>query len=363
MQRCKPHFLPEMMEDLQWFGLHHEEGYHPTDTATNIYIQSKRFHLYQEAWKILYDKGYIYPCTLSRRDVQQALSAPQEDGNTIPIIKSQQELSLLANTKENTISNDTGTSTSTQTQPSSPERIFPIELRPSFLDNIPFAPGHHEHFPGNYQHLMSPFDVKVNWRFRVPDAGTIIQFHDNHCGYQSYTCNEEIGDFLVWRLDGYPSYELAVVVDDILMGITEVVRGQDLLVSTARQLLLMKAIFDLDYDNPEHWHSLPSSSGTITIPPVRTTEVGTIISAGDVISTVTSSCNIPPPPPFPLVEATPTSILPRYRIPQYYHTPLLCDETGRRLAKRSLSKSLRILREEQYTPEQIKQQYFTISQL
>ena len=80
-----------------------------------------------------------------------------------------------------------------------------------------------------------------NWRFRVPDGETIA-FVDALQGPQAFVAGRDFGDFLVWRKDGFPSYELAVVADDHAMGITEVVRGADLLLSTARQLLLYRAL-------------------------------------------------------------------------------------------------------------------------
>jgi glutamyl-tRNA synthetase len=81
----------------------------------------------------------------------------------------------------------------------------------------------------------------MNWRFRVPD-GESISFNDVLQGPQTFIAGQDFGDFLVWRKDGFPSYELAVVADDCDMGITEVVRGADLLLSTARQLLLYRAL-------------------------------------------------------------------------------------------------------------------------
>ena len=90
----------------------------------------------------------------------------------------------------------------------------------------------------------------VNWRFRVPD-GEEISFIDGNLGPQRYIAGRDFGDFLVWRRDDVPAYQLAVVVDDAAMNITEVVRGADLLKSTARQLLLIRA---LAYSTPTYFH-------------------------------------------------------------------------------------------------------------
>jgi glutamyl/glutaminyl-tRNA synthetase len=81
----------------------------------------------------------------------------------------------------------------------------------------------------------------VNWRFRVPD-GEEIRFNDLHLGAQSIVSGRDFGDFIVWRRDDVPAYQLAVVVDDLEMQVTEVVRGADLLKSTARQILLFRAL-------------------------------------------------------------------------------------------------------------------------
>jgi glutamyl-tRNA synthetase len=81
----------------------------------------------------------------------------------------------------------------------------------------------------------------ANWRFRVPDGET-IEFEDLHFGPQRFVAGQDFGDFLIWRRDDLPSYQLAVVVDDAAMRITEVVRGADLLKSTARQILLARAL-------------------------------------------------------------------------------------------------------------------------
>jgi len=90
----------------------------------------------------------------------------------------------------------------------------------------------------------------VNWRFRVP-AGEEIRFTDLHLGTQQMIAGRDFGDFIVWRRDDVPAYQLAVVVDDAAMRITEVVRGADLLKSTARQLLLFRA---LELAPPDYFH-------------------------------------------------------------------------------------------------------------
>jgi glutamyl-tRNA synthetase len=90
----------------------------------------------------------------------------------------------------------------------------------------------------------------VSWRFKVPDGKTLA-FSDLHFGPQQFIAGKDFSDFLVWRRDDIPAYQLAVVVDDAAMQISEVVRGADLLKSTARQLLLIAA---LGYSIPQYFH-------------------------------------------------------------------------------------------------------------
>jgi glutamyl-tRNA synthetase len=383
IQRCKPHFLPDMVEDLTWFGLQPSEGYGTTTSVHDDFVQSKRFDLYKQAWKILYDQGYIYPCTLSRRDVEHALSAPQDTSHTA----SQAEATPTP----------TATATATSGTTNIPnEPVLPAELRPDFVRATPYRPGDHAHFPEKFQHLQAPTDMRINWRFRVPDYTSpdvdeahdaSIAFDDVSCGTQAFTAMRDYGDFLVWRLDGYPSYELAVVVDDILMGVTEVVRGQDLLISTCRQLLLMRAIFGLDFRQRRCWHAPADVGAPIGGLREKQEAEGKAAAVGEAEEDIdgespaqkrarndslsdhhpaASSSSVPAQTPstwhYARLSSHPTgSILDGsayFRIPQYYHAPLMCDEDGRRLAKRNFAKSLRKMREEGLSPTEIQAKYF-----
>lgn len=229
-QRCKPKYAVGAIEDLRWFGCDWDEG---PDTGGRCapYRQSERNALFLDAWEQLKDAGCIYPCDKSRRDVANAAQAPHAEDDA--------------------------------------EAIYPEHWRP------PLNTGKEASGPGT-----------TNWRFRVPNDREIF-FDDGRLGPCEFGCMRDFGDFLVWRKDGVPAYELAVVVDDAAMQISEVVRGEDLLISTARQLLLYEAL--------------------------------------------------------------------GLQAPAFYHTPLMIDPDGQRLAKRHRSLSLRELREAGLTPEALRQ--------
>ena len=188
--RCKPEFLSAAIEDLRWFGFRWSEG--PDVGGPHApYNQSERMALYLEAFEQLRATGLIYPCVCSRQDVLRALSAPHLGEE---------------------------------------EPVYPGTCRKADLIKTPRA--------------------GVSWRFRVPNGETIC-FQDGYYGPQSATAGNDFGDFLVWRKDDFPSYQLAVAIDDALMGVTEVVRGHDLITSTFRQLLLYRA---LGFQPPRFYH-------------------------------------------------------------------------------------------------------------
>lgn len=199
--RCRPEFAEAIMEDLRWFGFRWQEG---PDIGGPFapYSQSERHDRYAEAFSRLRASGLIYPCVCSRQDVLRAAGAPQ-GGEDEPIYP--------------------GTC-----RPGAGSAAMAVAERSSKGANPP----------------------RVNWRFRVPDGET-VRFVDGAFGEQCFVAGRHFGDFIVWRHDDVPAYQLAVVVDDALMQISEVVRGEDLLRSTARQLLLYRA---LGWPAPDFFH-------------------------------------------------------------------------------------------------------------
>ena len=184
--RCKANLTEAALEDMRWLGLDWEEG--PDVGGPNApYHQSLRTHMYRESMIQLLAKGYLYPCKRSRKELREYANLQEMD----PV-----------------------------------DPIYPESWRP-------------EEFPSTGLDLYPDHA----WRFRVP-AGRVLAFKDGNqrLGEVRYETGKDFGDFVVWRRDNVPAYELAVVVDDIAMGITEVVRGEDLLLSTARQLLLYEAL-------------------------------------------------------------------------------------------------------------------------
>jgi glutamyl-tRNA synthetase len=235
--RCKPEFVHAIYEDLHWLGLDWDEGF---DLESGVshgsfgpYSQSERHSFYLEAWRKLRDSGLIYPCTCSRKDLERALSAPHEEpqscGTAAP-----GGGSFERGTPDKAM-NDIGT------QPGA------TAVQSAADDELPY-PGTCREKIGTARDYDSP--AGVSWRFKVPDGET-ISFQDGYFGHQKFVAGRDFADFLLWRRDDIPAYQLAVVVDDAAMQITEVVRGEDLLKSTARQLLLIRA---LGYPAPAYFH-------------------------------------------------------------------------------------------------------------
>ncbi|HXU16952.1 MAG TPA: tRNA glutamyl-Q(34) synthetase GluQRS [Terriglobales bacterium] len=190
--RCRAEYVSVAYDDLKWIGLQWAEG-PDCGGSYGPYSQSERRRLYLEQWENLRDRGAIYPCTCSRKELALAATAPND------------------------------------------------------ADNEPLYPGNCR-LREDATSFRAP--AGVNWRFRVPE-GQEITFLDQRLGAQSFVAGSDFGDFVIWRRDDVPAYQLAVVADDHAMEISEVVRGADLLKSTARQLLLYCA---LGFPAPHFYH-------------------------------------------------------------------------------------------------------------
>lgn len=181
--RCPRRYADQMEADLRWLGLDWDEG-PGAGGADGPYYQSRRTALYQAALERLTDLGLVYPCFCTRAELHAASAPHREDGQVV-----------YAGTCR---------------------RLTAAEA-------------------AERARLRSPA-----LRLRVPEEE--IAFTDGHMGVYRENLARDCGDFLLRRSDGMFAYQLAVVVDDAAMGITEVVRGADLLSSTPRQLLLYRLL-------------------------------------------------------------------------------------------------------------------------
>ena len=183
--RVRPGAVEGMLRDLRWLGLDWDEGpdrggpYAP-------YTQSERQAIYEQQLRKLLEAGLLYPCYCSRADIARAASAPQ---------------------------NDEG----------------------------PRYPGTCRHLTEEQRRQHEANHRRPSLRFRVDDERTVA-FDDLLLGHQEQQVQRAVGDFVVLRADRIFSYQFAVVIDDALMRINQVVRGADLLSSTARQILLYEAL-------------------------------------------------------------------------------------------------------------------------
>ena len=202
-ERTRSQYVEATYEDIRWLGIRWQEG--PDKGGPfGPYFQSRRRSLYLEIWRKLHSGGYLFPCRCSRKDLESALGAPHE----------------------------TAAHSAGKVEGLGDEPIYPGTCRRNFS----YAP----QLPGPTRQEVEWPDG-ANWRFRVPD-GEVIEIDDQNLGRRRFVAGEDFGDFVVWRRDGTPSYQLACVTDDSSMQITEVVRGADLLKSTARQILLYRAL-------------------------------------------------------------------------------------------------------------------------
>lgn len=198
--RVKPWAIDQAIEDLKWLGLDWDEG--PDRPADNgPYIQTERIERYANSFRQLQEAEKVYPCDCSRSDVAAAASAPHDHSNQVGFANA--------------------------------EPIYPGTCFHKTVINAEEMPG------------------KFSWRIRTKSS--TVSFDDQFAGEQTANVQNQFGDFVICKSDLSPSYQLAVVQDDHDMGITEVLRGDDLIPSTFRQL----AIYDFFNWQPPAFVHLP----------------------------------------------------------------------------------------------------------
>ena len=183
-QRSKEEYARLIEDDLGWLGLDWDEGGLSGSGPHGPYRQSLRGSVYDSYLEKLRATGYTYPCTCTRAEIMATQAPHQSDGRV----------------------------------------IYGGHCRPA---SMPSA-------------SPQPRCVRYATRLYVPDKD--ITFHDTLDGAQSINLSRECGDFILRRADGAWAYQFAVVVDDALMGINEVVRGCDLLLSAAQQTYLYRML-------------------------------------------------------------------------------------------------------------------------
>lgn len=202
--RTRPGAAAAILADLRWLGLDWNEG-PDVGGPRGPYIQSQRAALYAAALGRLRARGLLYPCYCTRAELAQRA-----------------EQARLA---------------------SAPQGA---------AEEAPPYPGTCRHLTARERQAREASGRRPSLRFRAPNGP--IAFVDRVASAQRENVAERVGDFIVRRGDGVVAYQLAVVVDDALMGITQVVRGADLLASTARQLALYDA---LGYPRPTEFAHVP----------------------------------------------------------------------------------------------------------
>ena len=192
-QRSRLEYAKWIEDDLHWLGLDWDEGGLDGIGPNGPYLQSQRSDLYNETLRKLSCRGLTYPCRCTRADNLSANAPHQSDGRV----------------------------------------IYSGRCRPSAAPPFPQVDD----------------DAGAAIRIFAPDE--TIEFHDIFQGPQRFNLARDCGDFILRRKDGVAAYQLAVVVDDALMGVTEVVRGEDLLLSAAQQIYLFR---ELGYNPPDYGH-------------------------------------------------------------------------------------------------------------
>ena len=249
--RSRRDYALQLMDDLQWLGLAWDG---------EPLWQSQRSHVYEHYFSLLQQQGCIYPCYCTRADLLAAQAPHESDGRV----------------------------------------VYPGTCRPRTLA-IPGAA-----VPGASASVPSR---PAAMRLMVPDE--VVAFTDGHYGQQQVNLARQVGDFIVRRKDGGWAYQLAVVVDDALSGVTEVVRGRDLLLSSPQQMYVAR-LLGFPPQHFIHFPLLVNSDGQRLSKRDRSLDMACLreqYSARDIIGLLAHLAGLTPQPQ----PASPTDLLPLFQ--------------------------------------------------
>ena len=310
-QRSKKDYALQLMDDLQWLDL-------PWDGEP--VWQSQRGEIYEEYLQRLTDMGLTYPCYCTRADIMATQAPHETDGRVV--YKGTCRPKDVISDAENDVADTARVPTATN------------HISPSIEGGVGVG--------------------LATTRLIVPDC--TIPFTDGHYGKHDINLAEHCGDYIIRRKDGAWAYQLAVVVDDALMGVTEIVRGRDLLLSSPQQIHLRNLLFQstenrvqsteyrvqmIDDLLKQKTDSLNATSLPHQTVPLRQ---GDERSGGGGLTAHPSSLN---------VQHSTFNI---HRSPltvNFFHHPLLCNAEGQRLCKRDKSMDLGYLRDKGTPPQEI----------
>ena len=286
-QRSREEYALQLMDDLQWLGL-------PWDGEP--VWQSQRGHIYEEYLRCLTELGLTYPCHCTRADIM-ATQAPHETDGRVVYKGTCRPRAIDAINSIDSIG--------------SIDAIDAIDAIGSIDSTIRTVP--------------------ATTRLIVPDR--TIPFTDGHYGRHDINLAEHCGDYIVRRKDGAWAYQLAVVVDDALMGITEIVRGRDLLLSSPQQIHLRELLFG--EQKTENGTDAGSENRSKIYFDYAEQQGGKDHEAG--LKRKNNSLT---------VHHSPLTV-------NFFHHPLLCNAEGQRLCKRDKSMDLGYLRNKGTTAREI----------
>lgn len=245
--RVEPGSDIRIRQQLRFLGLHWDAP---------PWYQSARVDRYQAAFEQLTRDGRIYGCACTRKEIAQAWAAHRHSVQPPLHLAKPAPESCPAGTRRNTAAMPGATDNAKpfsstlqacvcwplQTDAPAAALRDPSSIRANSFSGSSPAPQTHEETPylGTCRHGIADGKAARAWRFRTD--GGVVHFHDRWLGPQHQTPRTDCGDFVLKRADGVWAYQLAVVVDDIEAGITDIVRGADLLSSTGRQMQLQHAL-------------------------------------------------------------------------------------------------------------------------